>query len=736
MSDKVDSKLAGGKDAAWWRKELGRSRTAWKDYQDRSKKIIERYRDERDSSQSRETGTKRFNILYSNTETLGPAIYSQVPIPDIRRRWQDKDAVGRLAAQVLQRATQYCVESYDFDSVLDACKLDYLLPGFCVARVKYKPYFKQTPKKPPEADAADATALPTTPQPPQGDEAEAQGETQTEAADPKAEMDEELIYQEVSTEYVGWDRFLMSRSRIYERVWWEAFGDDLTKDEVTTQFGATIAEQLTYGRVEEGTDKNDKNEAEPVARIWEVWCKRGRGRFCVAEGFDGWVKAPEADPLRLEQFFPNAKPVWSIPTNNTLVPIPEYTQYQDQAMELDDLTDRIDVLTSALRRRGVFDQQFAALAGMLTGKGDNQFVPIENWASFMEKGGLEKLAFEMPLDGLVAAIVQLESRRELVKQVIYEVTGIADIVRGSSNPNETLGAQELKGKWAGLRISSRQKKYANFARDQIRLKAEVIAERFDPQTLSLMSGVQLPYQADKMQYQQMQAMQQNQYQMAAQQAQQAGQPPPQQPQENPDEAKFYAQPTWEEIIGVLRDDKLRGFKIDIETDSTVQPDADAEKQARTELLTALGDFAQRMGPAVQSGLIPRPVAVEAIQFTMRAFKVGSQMEQELEGMEQDPGPTPQQQQKEQELQQREQAVMQAETKAKDAQHAADMAGKDAQLKSSDVAHKQEVYDLTQRFDEQVKRIEETFSKQMQALVQQAETHVAGIVKNMNPGAMQ
>jgi hypothetical protein len=97
----------------------------------------------------------------------------------------------------------------------------------------------------------------------------------------------------------------------------------------------------------------------------------------------------------------------------------------------------------------------------------------------MEKGGLQNLVSEMPLDSLAKTIMELENRRDRVKQIIYEVTGIADIVRGASNASETATAQQIKGKWAGLRISSRQSDFAVFARDLIRLKAEIIAERFD-----------------------------------------------------------------------------------------------------------------------------------------------------------------------------------------------------------------------------------------------------------------
>lgn len=712
MAEPQRALLVAGKGPDWWSKEIGRSWSALKDYRDKAEKTIKRYRAEKDEAR---TAGKRFNILFSNTETLKPAIYSQMPIPDIRRRFLDKDPVGRLSATILQRSVSYCLESYDFDSVLEACALDYLLPGICVARVKYKPYFKKTAK------TKDG-------QPVVGE-------------DKQPAFDEELIYQEAATEYIPYDRFLTSRSKVYERVWWVGYADDLTKDEVTAQFGEKVAEALPYSK-KENTD-DEKEQADPTIRIWEVWCKRDRKRAWVAEGYTDWVKAPEADPLKLERFYPNPKPVWSIPTNDTLEPIPEYVEYKDQALELDDLTERIDVLTSALRRRGIYDAAVSNLAQMMKGSTDNNFVPVDNWAAMMEKGGIERFAMEMPLDGLIKAVVALEDRRERVKQTIYEVTGIADIVRGSSNPNETLGAQQLKGKWAGLRISTRQKKFANFARDLVRLKAEIIAERFDPQTLSLMSGIKLPTAAEKQQYQQAQQMAQMRAQMPQgmpMQGGMGGQQMPMQPPPPPDpaEAEFFNQPTWEDVMGVLRNDKLRGFKIDIETDSTVQPDADAEKQARSELLQALGGFAQAMVPAIQAGVVPKKLAVEAIQFTLRAFKVGSAFEQELDQMtETNPGPTPEQQAKEQELQQREQALMQEMQRQKDEGHQLALAQKDAKAAGDAVSHKQEIFDLKQQMAEEVKRLEEGFEKAIRDLASQAENTVRDIARDQTPqGAVQ
>jgi hypothetical protein len=686
--------LASGKSAEWWVKEVGRSVKEWKEARDRGQKVIERYRDER---QSQEDKKKRFNILYSNVETLKPAVYSQVPTPDIRRRFQDKDPVGRMASLILQRAVSYCMESYDFNGMLKRCNVDYLLPGFAVARVVYKPYFK------------------------------GEGAAQ------------EKLYEEVAAKYQPWDMFAMSRSKIYENVWWAATAEDLTKDEARAQFGDKIAEALSFGRKDEEGAKADP-ETDGKVRVWEVWCKRDRSRFVVAEGYEQFVREPESDPLRLENFFPWPKPLWSVLLNDTLEPTPEYTLYQDQALELDDLTDRIDVLTSSLRRRGVYDAQFKEMLGMLTGKADNQFVGVNDWAALMAKGGLEKIAMEMPIDGVVAAIVQLEDRREKVKQIIYEVTGIADIVRGASNPNETLGAQQLKGRWAGLRISTRQQDFANFARDIVRLKAEIIAERFDPQTLSLMSGIELPTAQGKQAFQAMQqqnAQVMQRWQQMAQQAQQQGvQPPPQPPiqQPTPEEVKFNAQPAWEEVIQVLRNDKLRGFKIDIETDSTVQPDADAEKQARTELLQGIGQFSQSMAAAVQAGMMRPETSQVLIQWALRSFKMGASVEEELEGMTGANALPPAVQQAQRQMQEQQQAMAKQgqelakrESAAKDAEHKTQIAAKDLERKGVEIQASEDLLKLKQQFHSEMESLRGQHVTDLQNLMAKAEEVVGQLI---------
>jgi hypothetical protein len=78
-----------------------RSRTHWKDYRDDAYEVLERYRDERDRVEQ----CVRFNILYSNTETLKPAVYAQIaearcapPLRWTRTRWGRWEAKSCSAA--------------------------------------------------------------------------------------------------------------------------------------------------------------------------------------------------------------------------------------------------------------------------------------------------------------------------------------------------------------------------------------------------------------------------------------------------------------------------------------------------------------------------------------------------------------------------------------------------------------------------------------------------------------
>lgn len=632
--------------ATRWLREIELASAHEKKWRERAEKVIKRYRDE-EAANNDEQRQPKFNILYANTEVLRGVIYNKTPVPDVRRRFLDKDNVGREAAQVLQRALSYCVDSYDFDGVMNDVVEDYLLPGRGLARVRYVPTFGPMV-----------------------------GQDGQPVMDEAGQPMQQVVYETVETDYVEWDMVRISPAKRWSKVRWVSFGELLTRDELVKQFGELgRACSLDWAP----KDKEQSDEMFKRALVWTIWDKTSRKVYVVSKGMPGKMLAERPDPLNLKDFFPCPKPVYSIATTGTMVPIPEYAQYQDQAIELDNLTARIEALVDGLRRRGIYNGNYSEIA-KLANAGDNEFIPLEKFNEIMEKG-VESAIWTEPIEVLAAVIVRLVEQREIVKQIIYEVTGIADVVRGVSSASETLGAQELKARYANSRTGPRQKMVAQFARDLYRLKAEIIAEKFSAQTLAQMTGFDLAANDAEKQALQVQAQAAEAQGMKAQGLDKLN------------------KPTWEQIVALLRDDRLRGFRVDIETDSTVQPDAGQEQKNRVELLTAITGFVQGVAPAVQSGAISMDLAKEMLTFGVRAFKVSPQLEDALDTIgaksEEKPDPAKAQAQQAQmtmmqsEVRKADAEAREAEAKALEAEAKAQMAIRQAQMPMMPMAPKQQ-----------------------------------------------
>ena len=193
--------------------------------------------------------------------------------------------------------------------------------------------------------------------------------------------------------------------------------------------------------------------------------------------------------------------------------------------------------------------------------------------------------------------------------MIFEINGIADIMRGSSQASETLGAQELKNQWGTLRLEARSKAVARFARDCLRITAEISVNKFGIDTISQMTGLNYPGFQEKQQAQQALQAQQAQVQAQMQMAQAQGiQPPGPPPQPDPHLLQIAQSPAWEEILALLQNDLQRSYRIDIETNSTVDIEATEDKKDLSEVLQAISQFLSSIGPLVQNGSMPFDMA--------------------------------------------------------------------------------------------------------------------------------
>jgi hypothetical protein len=125
-------------------------------------------------------------------------------------------------------------------------------------------------------------------------------------------------------------------------------------------------------------------------------------------------------------------------------------------------------------------------------------------------------------------------------------------------------------------------------------------------------------------------------------------------------------PTWDECMQVLRDDKQRSYRVDIETDSTVSGDQAMDQKSMTELLTGISTFISNAGPAVAAGYLPLEAAKSLLMSAVRRFRMGREVEDALDLIgedENDSGAAGDGQQQAQQAQQAQQMEQQAAAQA-------------------------------------------------------------------------
>ena len=229
-----------------------------------------------------------------------------------------------------------------------------------------------------------------------------------------------------------------------------------------------------------------------VIGVWEIWDKRSRQVIFVREDKQRFVRIL-ADPMSLPGFFPMPAPVQPVSVTGKRIPVCPYSSYRQLAEELEEISRRIRAITDGLRVKG-WVSGAADDVTSLAEADDNELVPIRGFESVAALGGIDKAIVWWPVDKAIVVVRELYAAREQVKQAIYEITGISDIVRGATAASETATAQSIKEKWGGLRVRTAQRDIERLVRDLFVISADLIARLFAPQSIQAKSGVQLTEQ--------------------------------------------------------------------------------------------------------------------------------------------------------------------------------------------------------------------------------------------------
>ena len=552
----TEAAAAPDSDVARWVREIDAYDRAMQGWTKRGREITKRYLDQGSEAGDQPRESRKFAILWSNVETIRPALYARTPQATASRRYKDNDPTAKTASEILERGLNYSLDANDFDGTLQDVVQDLLLPGRGTLWVRYEPKMK-TVQLPPVTDPK--TKETTTPAP-----------------------FEQLEYERVIAEYVDWRDFGHTVARTWREVWGVWRRSYLSEEELKRRFQKNWSKvPLDHKPVAEGqSNSSDAPSTVAKATVYEIWSKRDRKVYFISRGMQEPISVE--DPfLNFDGFFPCPRPVYSSKTTKKLIPTADYVYYQDQAEEIDKLTERIGKLGDVLKLAGVYpadDKGSNGIERLLDPVTDNILIPIDQWSAFAERGGIKGVIEWLPID-VVIKVLQgcIEARKELIDD-IYQITGISDILRGVSEASETATAQNIKSQWGSLRIRDRQKEVARFARDAIRLMAEVMAEVFQPETLQTMTGMQVT----------------------------------------------------PEVMALLRNNMVRCFRVDIETDSTIEPNEQEEKQGAVEFVGMVGQFMEQAMPAVQMAPQLMPMLGEMLMFVVRKFRAGRQLEDVIE----------------------------------------------------------------------------------------------------------
>jgi hypothetical protein len=461
-----------------WESEINAAKKEKEEFIKRAKLTTKRYQDERDASTSMQ---KRFNVFWANTNIMKSALYSQIPKASVSRRYTDyRDDVARVAALVLERTLQQDLNDPNdcFDGVMRQAVFDRLVPGLACAWLRL------------ETDTEDI---------PESEGGQISDDSSANVPGPKGKDDgfpvppaQRITQQRVAIDYVHWDDFFWSPCRTWAERRWVARGVCMDYDRFKARFGEDKAKLTSFSTNPTKIDEDNQVKLEQniieQAYVYEIWDRQTRKCIWFSPSCSEILDEKD-DYLKLTSFEPCPMPMFANVVNDRLMPRPDFYMVQDQYYELDQLNQRISKINEAIKVIGVFDKgNYNNLNNMLA-QVENTLIPVDNWAVFAEKGGLEGVISWLPLADVIAAQERLMRAREEVKAQIYELTGISDIVRGASKASETLGAQEIKAQFASVRIKDLQDEVARFATDILRIKGEIQVKHFTPELLIEKSGI-------------------------------------------------------------------------------------------------------------------------------------------------------------------------------------------------------------------------------------------------------
>lgn len=534
------------------------------------------------------------DLFWASYEILKPAVYAHPPKPVVSTQFKDRDPVKSKTAELLERVSVSNFDRSNIDDVMCEVRDDLIFTNRGVMWLTYE---------------------------------------------------SEKGEQRVCIEHLDRLDFLHEPARKWSEVGWVARRAWMTRKELRKRFSKASGDvykdvKLSKKREDEERGNDDKSLK---GSVWEVWHRADNKVYWVSEGVDRLLD--EGEPhLKLKDFFPCPRPAYGTLARRSLIPVPDYERYSVHFNKINTLTARIYLLLEKVKLKGIVAGSGDirdAVSELIQSEDDETVIFVPSISS-----DVTNMVAWMPLAEVATAITGLIDARAKLIDDFYQLSGISDIMRGATEADETLGAQQLKGQYGSVRVRQKIDELQRIAADTVRISAEIIAEHFSKDTLLEMSQMKVSTKAQiekqikgiedaaekelkNLQKQTEKFVQENQV------------PPDQQPQIEEQFKKTqqgilqkYApmlqeansEIPIEDIFDLLRNDKSRCFAFEIASDSTILTDEIQEKASRNEFLTTFSGASQALQGLAQMGPAGSALAGGMLNFVLGPYRIGRELD--------------------------------------------------------------------------------------------------------------
>ena len=540
-----------------WVNRIKQEKKSHKDFRDRAKAVESVFRKQVKTKDEELYVPLFWEVV--NIEHVG--VYSNQPVPDVRPNTDKQNPVMKDVARAIQSGLAYCVDKPSFDATMNRTVDDYLAMGLGVPRVKIDSVINET-----------ITQVPVYQEQIIGFDAMGGMLTQNVQIGMEDQVEESVGDQLIRWDFVPWSCFGWEAGNHWNTTEFIYFRHPMTQKEIKARFGRTIS------ATQEQRDNSEINSWHArTFDIYEIWCKRKKEVLFIAEGEDEPLEVIP-DPLELIDFYPIPAPMMMNLPSDELIPQSDYDYIEPYDVEINRLQERRMGLLEQIRASGAYDSGVPELGDMFENE-DGEFTPIANlMARFQAAGGSDGILYHLPLEEKSRVLAELTNQIQFVRAQVDEVLGISDIVRGVTAASETATAQEIKGRWVGVRLTRKRECVQYTVREMMRIMAQLLASHITPENLQRMTQIEIT----------------------------------------------------EQMQQIMQDDILMDFAIDIETDSTVAKDEFREMTTKQEMLNGVAQYSQSVLPMVAQNQMPSGVASAILRSALAPYtKYDRNLEEEL-----------------------------------------------------------------------------------------------------------